>query len=125
MSRPNLISLGALSVGVKVDGRFRFQSDDDDPDKMSETFEGQLDLIEHAYNSHFHFWYGVAHVHCSHKQFLDALNKAGSARLCVGVELSDGRCGFARMTGFQIDLDSQAAKMFVGLVGDTELRGAP
>jgi hypothetical protein len=40
---------------------------------MSETFEGQLDLIEHAYNSHFHFWYGVAHIHCSHKHFLDLL----------------------------------------------------
>jgi hypothetical protein len=110
-------------VGVKIDGRFRFQSDDDDPAKMSATFEGQVDLIEHAYDSHFQFWYGVAHIHCSHKQFLDAMSKVG-LRLCVGVELSDGRCGFARMTGFQIDLDSQAAKMFVGLVGDTELKGA-
>jgi hypothetical protein len=110
-------------VAAQVDGRFRFQSDDDDPDKMSATFEGQLDLIEHAYNSHFHFWFGVAHIHCSHKQFFDATRKPG-LRLCVGVELSDGRCGFARMTDFQIDLDSQAAKMFVGLVEDTKLKGA-
>jgi hypothetical protein len=106
----------------KIDARFQFTADNETAERLSEKFHGQFHLFEHVYSDEVHFWYGVAHIECTYKQFREPMRVAGGPlSICVRVELSDGRTGVARVQYCKDDVDGT---IFLSLVGITSLRVA-
>ena len=101
----------------KVACQFRFFTIDE-PDSMTEPFDGVFHLFEHHYGDHTLFWYGVAEIACSPGRYEIAWGQGENHDyFSIQVELSDGRMGNTRVLNSSWTINSMGEMTEVALVG--------